>query len=138
MLKTYRKPVQNIQYVPCIYGEPVVLPTGAWACSNPQTDPFTPPYPQGTHEPPIVPINCGRHQAPSGYYYKSIAGRCILFKRHGGVVHSQAGTGVILQQPNAVAGISNVAANATNWIKNHALLSLALAAGAYYIFTKKQ
>lgn len=102
----------------------------------PNTDPYSVPSPP--HLPPIV---CGRHQAPSGYYYKLVAGKCMLWKKapHTPVILPQAvaGTGFIFQTPTPLGSVQSVTTNATNWLKNNKGLALVLVVGGYYLFTKK-
>jgi len=108
------------------------------------TEPFTP---APTHLPPVTttalpPIRCRRHQAPAGYYYRLVAGKCMLWKKHPNtpliLPASQAGLGFIYQTPSTVtASVQGVVGNAKNWITNNKGLALALAVGGYYLFNKK-
>lgn len=112
--------------MPCIDGQPTVLPVGAWTCSN--IEPVSLPIP---------PINCNHHQAPHGYHYIDINGQCILIQSSTGMaVHAQSGNGVILGANQAVTSITALSSKITTWIQNNKGLSLVLGATAVYFFTK--
>ncbi len=99
------------------------------------TDPLTPA--------PTPHINCNRHQAPAGFRYRLVAGKCMLWRDNNTPVilpATIAGTGFIYQTPLASGGLAsgyNTVSGFTNWIQNNKGLALGLAVGAYYLFGKK-
>lgn len=113
---------------------------GVFGAVNHHIDPFT-PAPTVT---PLPPIKCGRHQAPNGYYYRLIAGKCMLWRKHPNTPlispTSQAGTGFIYQRPIATGGLAtgyDTVSNITDWVKNNKGLAALIGVGIYYALNKK-
>lgn len=125
--------VNSIQSVPCLNGQPVVLPLGQWVCSNPQTDPVWFP-------PSVSPVNCNRHQAPSGYQYILYNGQCVLVNRATGQpAITQAGQGTILTTASIVTNtLTSLPSTLNTWYQNNKTLALILAGTAIYFLTKKK
>lgn len=124
--------INTIQSVPCINGQPVVLPDGNWTCSNAQP-------PNIDYYPPVLPINCNHHQAPSGYQYLFRNGRCVLFNRATGQpVVAQSGQGQIVGITAITNTLTALPSTLSNWYQNNKTLALILASTAIYFFTKKK
>lgn len=118
-----------IQIVPCINGEPVVLPAGAWQCSNGTNN--NPPNPM-----PTTP-------APLGYYWAvnpvssqwalySIAGYMGGVYAHGPTIPQQN------QFLTTIPALSNITTNLQQFFTDHRQLVILTAIGAAWYFLHKK
>lgn len=93
---------------------------------------------QQSNIPPVLLINCDRHQAPHGYQYVLQNGLCVLVNSGTGqVVHAQSGVGYIDGTQVATASVLPSVSGVTNWLQNNKGLALVLAGAGLYFLTKK-